>query len=624
MYGMIGRLLRVNLDKQTIQEEVIPEEKIRKYLGGIGLGTRYFWDEVKAGTDAFDKTNPLIFMSGLLTGTPSPSASRYSVVTKSPLTGLWTQSNSGGSWGVDIKHAGFDGIIFEGESNTPVYLVIDDGKANLQDASELWGLNVGATTEFLKEKYGRETNVACIGIGGENLVRYASIMNDLHRGAGRCGTGAVMGRKKLKAVAVKGNRKIKVPNPKEFNRVVKRQNQLMNESILNAGLKEYGTTLVLSIVNNCGGLPTRNWQTGYCSFEDEVNGEALREKVFIDVKGCYACPIKCGRKSHILKGPWKGEEGEGPEFETVGVFGPMCGNPDFETITKAGYLCNDYGIDTISCGSTIAFAMECFEKGILTEKDTGGINLSFGNKSAIIEMVKMIAERKDIGNLLAEGTRIMSEKLKKGSEKFAMHVRGMELPCYDPRAAKLTGLAYVTANRGGDHITAFVEAPTFLATPFLIIEESEIRDILKEDPADVKILKDLEDALTTFDAAGSCKFMGMTLAAEEWADIIRVTTGWEDYTVDEFRKTGERIYNLARACNVRDGLTRADDKLPYRLTNEPLPDGAAKGETVNLKELLKEYYKCRDWDNPEGKPSPEKLNELGLADVRDVLYGETE
>ncbi|MCK5196858.1 MAG: aldehyde ferredoxin oxidoreductase C-terminal domain-containing protein, partial [Spirochaetales bacterium] len=289
-----------------------------------------------------------------------------------------------------------------------------------------------------------------------------------------------------------------------------------------------------------------------------------------------------------------------------------------------GYLCNDYGIDTVSCGSTIAFAMECFEKGILTEKDTGGINLSFGNKSAIIEMVKRIAERKDIGNLLAEGTRIMSGKLKKGSEKFAMHVRGMELACYDPRAAKLTGLAYVTANRGGDHITAFVEAPTFLATPFLIIDESEIRDILKEDPEDVKILKDLEDALTTFDAAGSCKFMGMTLTAEEWVEIIRVTTGWEDYTVDEFRKTGERIYNLARACNVRDGVTRADDKLPYRLTDEPMPDGPAKGETVNLKELLKEYYKCRDWDNPEGKPSPEKLNELGLADVREVLYRKTE
>ena len=622
MFGMTGRLLRVNLEDGTILKEAIPEEKVRKYLGGVGLATRYFWDEAPPGVEAFAPENLLIFMSGLLTGTPSPSASRYSVVTKSPLTGMWTQSNSGGSWGARLKYSGYDGIIFYGKAPRPVYLLIDDGEAELRDAGPLWGKGTAETTGALRKEHGDDTDVACIGPAGENLVRYAAVMNELHRCAGRCGAGAVMGSKKLKAVAVRGNGKIRVPDPKAFTEITRRQNQLINESILSAGLKEYGTTLVLDLVNNCGGLPTRNWQSGCCSFVGEVNGEALREKVFVDVRGCYACPIKCGRISRILKGPYRGESGDGPEFETVGVFGPMCGNDDFGVITKAGYLCNDLGLDTISCGSTIAFAMECFERGILTGEETGGLDLSFGNAGAVIDLIGKIARRQGLGDLLAEGSLRASRRLGGDSEEFAMQVRGLELPCYDPRAAKLTGLAYVTSNRGGDHITAFVEAPTFLSTPFLIIEDSEIEDILKEKPGDEKIVKALEDALTTFDAAGCCKFMGMTLAEEEWTEIIRATTGWNDYSIEEFRKTGERIYNLCRACNIRDGLTRQDDRLPYRLLHEPLPEGPAAGETVELYTLLALYYECRDWDNPQGMPGREKLIELGLGDVADSLYGE--
>lgn len=620
MFGLMGKLLRVNLTEGSILQEEIPEEKAKKFLGGRGLGTKYLFDELKRGIDPLGPENKLIFMTGLLTGTPSPSASRYSVVTKSPLTNIWAQSSSGGRWGVDLKHSGFDGIIFEGISERPVYLTIDDEKAELHDAIDLWGKNVSETTQLLKERLGGTFNVASIGTAGENLVKYAAIMNDLHRAAGRCGVGAVMGSKRLKAIAVRGTKKIKIAHEKAFQEVANKQFELLGESMLGAGLQAYGTTLVLDMVNVCGGLPTRNWQTGVCSFAKEINGEALSEKVLVSPVGCFACPIKCGRNSEIRKGPYAGQTGEGPEYETVGTLGAMCNISDLEAITMAHYLCNDYGLDTISCGSTIAFTMECFEKGILTKENSEGLKIAFGDPEVMIALVHKIAKREGIGDLLAEGTRHMAQRLGHGSERFAMNVKGLELPAYDSRGAKITGLAFATANRGGDHITAYIQAPTYLAAPFLVIEESEIQDPLQENPEEAKVVKDLEDALTVFDAAGCCKFMGMALDAQEWSDIITTLTGWE-FGVEEFRKTGERIYNLERAFNVREGLTRADDTLPKRLLEEPLPEGPAEGHVNNLEILLNPYYEFRRWDKTTGKPTPEKLRELGLEQVISQIYG---
>jgi aldehyde:ferredoxin oxidoreductase len=553
-------------------------------------------------------------MSGLLTGTPSPSASRYSIVTKSPLTGIWAQSSSGGRWGVDLKHSGFDGIIFEGVSENPVYLIIDNEEAELRDATELWGKNVSETTRLLKGALDETFNVAAIGLAGENLVSYAAVMNDLHRAAGRCGVGAVMGSKRLKAIAVRGTKKIEIAQEKAFQDVAAKQFELLNESILGAGLEAYGTTLVLDMVNVCGGLPTRNWQTGVCSFAEEINGESLSEKVLVSPVGCFSCPIKCGRNSEIRKGPYEGQKGEGPEYETVGTFGAMCDISDLEAITMAHYLCNDYGLDTISCGNTIAFTMECFERGILTKEDSDGLEIAFGDADTMIALVHKIAKREGIGDLLAEGTRQMAQRLGRGSERFAMNVKGLELPAYDSRGAKITGLAFATANRGGDHITAYVQAPTYLAAPFLVIEESEIQDPLKENPEEAKVVKELEDALTVFDAAGCCKFMGLALDADEWSAIVATLTGW-DFGVEEFRKTGERIYNLERVFNIREGITRTDDTLPRRLLEEPLPEGPAEGQVNNLEILLDPYYEFRGWDKATGKPTPEKLKELGLEEV---------
>ena len=619
MHGLMGKILRVNLAEGKISEEEIPEEMAKKFLGGRGIASKYLFDEVKPGIAPLGPENKLIFMSGLLTGTPSPSAARYSVVAKSPLTNIWAQSNSGGRWGVDLKHSGFDGIIFEGISEKPVYFVIDDGKAELCDASDLWGKNVSETTGVLKETLGEKFNVASIGVAGENLVKYAAIMNDLHRAAGRCGLGAVMGSKRLKAIAVKGTKEIRIANKKAFQEVSKKQFELLGENILAAGLQGYGTTLVLDIVNVCGGLPTRNWQTGVCSFVEEINGEALNEKVLVQAVGCFACPIKCGRSTKIRKGPYAGQKGEGPEYETIAFFGAMCDNSDIESITMANYLCNDYGLDTISCGSTVAFTMECFEKGILTKEDAGGLEIRFGDSEMIVELVHKIAKRDGVGDLLAEGTRIMAQRLGQDSERFAMHVKGLELPAYDSRAAKITGLAFATANRGGDHITGYVQAPTFLASPFLVIEESEIEDPLKENPEETKIVKDLEDALTVFDAVGFCKFMGLASDAQEISDIIAAVIGRE-FRVEDFRKAGERIYNLERAFNIREGLTRTDDTLPMRLLEDPLPEGPAEGHVNNLEILLDPYYEFRGWDKTTGKPTPEKLRELDLEDVIGQIY----
>ncbi len=619
MYGCHDKLLRVDLTNGFISEEEIPAEKHRDYLGGAGLATRYLWDEVPAGTDPLGPDNKLIFMAGSLTGVVAPSTGRFSVVSKSPQTGIWGQANSGGRWGVDFKKCGYDGIIFEGKSPKPVYLLIEDNKAELREADHLWGKNVPETTDTLKEELDKKFNVACIGQAGENLVTYAAIMNDYGRAAGRCGLGAVMGSKNLKAIAVRGTANTPVYKQEEFKAHSKKQYELIDDAMFKMAMQSFGTSVVLDLVSVRGGFPTRNWQTGTFEYSDEINGPAISDKILTKNITCFACPIECGRGTEIREGKYTGHRGEGPEYETVGTFGGMCAVSNLEAITMAGYLCNDYGIDTISAGSTIAFAMECFEKGILTESDTGGTAINFGDQDIIVDLVHLIAKREGIGNLLAEGTRRMAEKLGQGSEDFAMHVKGLELPAYDSRAVQMTGLTYVTANRGGDHITAFVQGPTFSDVPFLIVEDSEIKDPFVADPAEARVAVDLEDMLTTFDCVGACKFMGLCLSAEDWVKLVNLVTGW-DYSLDEYKQVGERVYNLARAFSNREGLIAADDKLPRRLMEDPLPEGPAEGHVNELAVLLENYYRIRGWDDKTGKPSAEKLREMGLDDIIPALW----
>jgi aldehyde:ferredoxin oxidoreductase len=613
----MGKILRVDLTHRKVTEEPLPKEDAALLLGGCGLATKYLFEELKPGTDPLGPDNKLIFMSGPLTGTLSPSSGKSNAVTKSPLTGLWGQSGTGGKWGRELKRSGFDGIIIEGASEEPIYLSIDNGKVTFNDASGLWGKNVFDTTTILEQQLGKGFCIACIGTGGENLVKYAAIMNERHRALGRGGFGAVMGSKKLKAVAVKGEMKIPIFDKDAFEAAAKTASDFINESLLKITLEVYGTAMVLDLVNIKGGLPTRNWQRGVCAYADKINAPAINDKILVGRKACYACPIACGRNVDIKTGKYA-IKGEGPEYESIGTFGSMCDISDIEAITYAHILCNDLGLDTVSAGSTIAFAMECYEKGILKKKDTGGKEILFGNADTMVDLVRSIASRQGIGDLLAEGTRHMAAQLGQGSERFAMNVKGMELPAYDCRATKITGLAYVTANRGGDHVTAYIQGPTFLDIPFLIVEENTIEDVTKENPLEAKVVKDMEDALTTFDALGACKFMGMALMADDLLPVINAATGW-DLDVAGFRRAGERIFNLARAFNVREGLRRKDDTLPLRLLEDPLPDGPAAGLTVDLEPLLNAYYGYRGWDIHTGIPTREKLLELELDFVIDEL-----
>lgn len=614
MYGYMGKILRVDLTNGRITEEFPDENTLKMFLGGAGLATKYLFDEIKPGIDPLGSENKLIFMTGPLTGTPSPSTGRYSIVAKSPLTGIWGQGNSAGFWGRDFKRSGFDGAIFEGISPKPVYLVTNDGKAELRDATHLWGKNTSETTRLIKEEIGEKFNVSCIGLGGELLVKYAAVMNDCDkpnygRAAGRTGMGTVMGSKKLKAIASHGTKTIEVGEPESYKEEAKKRYDWVNESLLKMTIEEYGTAAIVDITNVKGGFPTRNWQTGVCKFIDKINGSTINETILTGRKPCFACPVACGRLVEIKEGPYK-SKGEGPEYESIGALGAMCNIDDINAISFAHFLCNEYGLDTISAGNTIGFAMECYEKGILTKEDTGGLEINFGDADVVIDLVHKIGKREGIGDLLAEGTRIMANKLGKDSIKFAMQVKGLELPAYDVRAAKIMGLAYAVANRGGDHMTAFIQGPSLIDMPFILVDDSFVGDPLQEIPEKTYICKDFEDAFGIFDAIGGCKFMGAVLTQDDWATLISKLMGYE-FTIEDFRKTGERIYNLERAFNVREGITRKDDTLPARLLEEPLPEGPAEGQVVNLDPLLDTYYEFRGWDK-NGIPTPERLRELGL------------
>ncbi len=623
-YGFMGKILRVNFFTGKIATDPINQDWARKYLGGAGLATKYLYDETAAGIDPLGEENPLIFMTGPLTGTASASASRYSVVSKSPLTGIWGQANSGGSFGPALKLSGYDGVIFKGISPRPVYLEIIAGEANLRDAEHLWGKTVPETEDTIREEHVHNFTIASIGPAGENLVRFAAIMNNKHRAAGRCGLGAVMGSKHLKAIACAGKAPVQIANKDEFREAARRQIGFLDESMLKVVFDTFGTNMIADMVNVRGGYPTRNWQESVFEDIEAVNAEAIAESVFIEGVACFACPVTCGRRTEIRDGKWQGKSGEGPEYETTNTLGAMCGISDINAITMANYLCNEYGLDTISTGSTIAFSMECYERGLLTREHTGGLEINFGDADLIVELIEKIAQREGIGDLLAEGTRNIAQKLGQGSEHFAMQVKGLELPAYDPRAAKICGLGYVSANRGGDHITSYVEAPTFIDVPLLLIEDSSIKDPFIADPAEARVVIDMENALTALDAIGCCKFMGMGLTSQDMVDLITHATGW-DFTIEEYVACGERNYNLARAFCIREGIDRRNDTLPERLMHDPLPSGPAEEMFIEreiMEEMKDAYYDFRGWDKVSGIPTTEKLTDLGLEDLAADLWGE--
>ncbi len=609
--GYMGKILKVNLSDGTIKTEKIDMEIARKYLGGKGYAVRILYDYLqrykKEGIaprdiDPFGEENVLIFATGPATGIVGfPESGRYHVMAlRSPLTGSIASANSGGRWGPFLKFAGYDIIIIEGKSDEPVYLEVTNGCAEIKCAKDLWGMNVFDTERAIKERVGGRCSVACIGPAGENLVYFANIMNDEHRAAGRTGVGAIMGSKKLKAIVVGGDERPQPAKPDEFDEVSKEAiNKIRKNPVTGEGLPKYGTAILVNIINNAGILPYKNWQTGVNPEADKISGETLAEKYLIKNKSCWGCAIGCGRVTAVKQGCFQILYSEGPEYESIWALGNSTGVTDLEAIIKANHLCDELGLDTISMGSTIACAMELFEKGYIPEELLEGVDLRFGNSSAMVEMIWRTAYKSGFGKYLALGSKRLAEMF--GAPELSMSVKGLELPAYDPRGAKGIGLNYATANRGGCHVTGYTISPEILGLP------EKIDPLTIEGKA--QWVKTFQDFTCVVNSTVNCLFSTFALGAEDYAKLLSAVTGW-DLSVEEIMKIGERIYNLERLIINEYGFDGKDDTLPKRLLQEPMPEGPAKGHVVELEKMKEEYYKLRGW--VDGKPTPEKLKELDI------------
>jgi len=621
--GYAGKILRVNLWSSKISIEELPEEVLKNWIGGRGLGVYLMLKEVDPKVDPLSPSNKAIVATGPLTGIPGvPSAGRWASITKSPLTNTVHDSQSGGKFGPELKFAGFDAIIIEDKSEEPVYLWIKDGRVEIRDAKHLWGKDVHATTDAIQEELAAEVGkdeakkikVACIGPAGENLVRIASIMNDKNRAAGRGGHGAVWGSKKLKAIAVLGHGKPPVADPSKLRDVLtKAMDKIKKNSVTAEALPKLGTAVLVNIINKAGILPTKNFKTGVFPGAEKISGERLA-KEFVDWNKqreeiCWGCPIGCARYTKVTNSPFSGEGG-GPEYETIWAFGAQTGTDNLEAICKANFLCNELGLDTISMGHTIGTLLELVEMGKVPKEALRGLKAEWGTPEAIVELVWRTAYRSGIGNDLAEGALRLAKKY--GMPDLAMVVRGQELPAYDPRGAQGHGLAYATSNRGGCHLRAYMISPEVLGVPQLV-------DRFKTEgkPA---MVKHFQDVSAVVDSLVVCKFTTFALWAEDFAEMLSAVTGIP-YTAKDIEVIGERIYNAERAFNVLSfGDGREYDTLPKRLLEEPMPEGPSKGYVVKLNEMLDEYYKVRGWK--DGRPSRAKLEELGLKWLAEWLSEE--
>jgi len=622
-----GQLLRVNLRTRSIRNEPLDEKIVRTYLGSKGLSAYVLFKELQLGTNPLGPENRLVFMTGPLTGTTAPMPNRFSVSAMSPLTNTWCDSHCGGSWGPELKFAGYDGIIVEDKSPDPVYLNIVDDAIKILNADFVWGSDTFSTERVLKDKHAsdRMPRVACIGPAGEREALLAAVMSEA-RAAGRGGMGAVMGSKNLKAMVVTGHKykpKDFVAKPEAFSKAVKSCYTILSQNKITGPAKGgrlslYGTANIISDINTAGGWPTSNFQMGMFEHVSDLKGETFADKLWIPrnapgSRPCYGCPILCAHVAIARDGKYAGTFDEGPEYETIWCFGPHCDVSNREAIARADYLCDYYGLDTISVGNTVGFLMECYEKGLITSEDTDGIDLRFGNADAMVEAVDLAGKGfGKLGELVSNGVRKASERIGKESDKFAIHVKGLELPAYCPRAAQGMGLNYAVGDRGACHLHAWTAGSEMIQPP------SADPTTTKGKAEEVKRLT--EETNAVWDSTGICRLSGWALSAQDIFEMVNAATGFRYQSLSELSEIGERINNLTRAFNVREGLSKKDDTLAHRLLKEPLPDGPCKGQVVKLEEMLTEYYKLCGWDTG-GKPTKEKLTELALDFVVGDLYG---
>ncbi len=600
MYGYMGKILRVNLTNRTITKEDLDFELAKKYLGARGLGVKIMMDEVPANVDPFSPENKLIIATGGLTGAPVPTSGRYMAITKSPLTGTIAIANSGGHWGPQFKATGHDLIIFEGKADKPVYLYINDDEVEIRDAEHIWGKTVSETTKILQEEF-EGCKVLSIGPAGERLSLIAAIMNDVDRAAGRGGVGAVMGSKNLKAIAVKGTKKIPIYDEEKTRKASQEKIKILREDpVASGGLPSYGTAVLVNIINESGIFPIKNFQESYSEEADKISGETLAATRLVKNSACYRCPIACGRVVKLPDGSVVG----GPEYETIWAFGADCAVFDLDAINEANNLCNEYGLDTISTGTTIATAMELYEKGYIKDEDieADGISLKWGDPKAIVGWTRKMGLREGFGNKLADGAYRLAESY--GAPELSMTVKKQELPAYDPRGVQGHGLTYAVNNRGGCHIKGYMISPEILGYP-----EKLDRSSVEGKAAYTKIFLDLTAVI---DSIGLCVFSTFGLGLSDYVDMYNAVVG-DVYTDETLLEAGERIWNLEKLFNIREGIDSKEDKLPKRLLEVPIQNGPSKGEIHRLDILLPEYYAVRGWDE-DGIPTEETLKKLGLEE----------
>jgi aldehyde:ferredoxin oxidoreductase len=600
-YGYTGKILDVDLTTETLSEAELDPSLAENYMGGKGFGAKILLDQLPIHCDPLSPENILVFATGPLTGTLAPSSGRFEVCTKSPATGLWLDANCGGFFGPELKFAGYDMLIVRGKAASPVMLVIDDGRSELKAAADLWGTDTLTTHQQIKDSLGKEFRVACIGEAGEKGVVFAGIISE-YRALGRGGAGAVMGSKNLKAIAVRGTHSISLQNPDHFMVTCREAfNELANSPDTGGGRQKYGTNVILSLMDETGIHPVRNFQKGKFEGASRVNEETI-EKYYVRDKACFGCPIYCSKIAQVKEGKYKGSFTEGPEYENVWAFGANCENVDIGAIIQAEYLCDYYGLDGITTGNVIGFLMECAEKGLLTAADIG-FPLEFGNDESIINAIHLIGRREEAGLLWGEGVKRLGEQIK-GAQHFAMHVKGLELPAYDPRGSTGMALAYATSDRGGCHLRSWPIGDELLAT--------EERMDLSSMEFKAELVKTQQDLFCMINCSGMCLFATFAVSLKQITPFLHSATGIEAFrSSDEVMKIGERVNNLVRLFNIREGLTKDLDTLPERFFSVPLKEGPSRDRVVELDQLIDDYYLVRGWDET-GVPEKEKLKELGI------------
>jgi len=628
-YGWAGTILRVDLNHKRVRKQALSKELAENFVGGRGFNSKMLYDEVKPGTDPLGPENRLIFGTGPCTGTIVPCSGRWTVTAKSPTTDAFGDANAGGHWGAELKWAGYDTIVFEGRAKEPLYLWIDDERVELRDAKHLWGLDVWEATDALKQETGDpNVAVATIGPAGERLSYPACVVSDYTRGAGKCGMGAVMGSKRLKAIAIRGTRGVRIAQPDELVKAVEDSINILKteDKWWFENFSKYGTPIFVMLFQHLGALPTYNWREGWFKDAEDLSGELLYNKYVKKKRACNACVYHCSPYCVVEDGPYAGTVGEGVEYEATGGFGSKMGNRDLASTIAAKTLCDKLGIDLINCTETIGWAMECYEKGILTKNDTDDLNLSWGNPKAILEAIRRMGYREGkLGELFAFGSRKAARKTGKGSEYYSITVKGQQMGLVEPRPMWAWGLGFATSTRGGDHLRT-QPAPEFMFTP----EEAEkfigtpkISDRFGWEGKG-RLVAWCQHIRTINDSLENCKYFfrgAPRLYVEFPARVLSVVTGL-NWTYETVMKCGERIYNVEKAFNVREGLGRRDDYLPDRFYKEPLSQGPFKGTIMPREKfdlMLEEYYAVRGWSRKTGLQTREKLEELGLKYVADEL-----